>query len=171
MDSLTIALPLIKKSEGLRLVAYSDPATGGKPFTIGYGATYYQNGSPIQPGDKITKAQADKLLLFHAGKAKETVKKLVKSNINPNQEAALISLIFNIGEGNLAKSTLLKKINKDPKDPSINEEFKKWVYANKKIFPGLVSRREEESKLFFKPIVISSVLLAATGLLLFYLLK
>jgi lysozyme len=171
MDSLTIALPLIKKSEGLRLNAYPDPATGGKPFTIGYGATYYENGSPILPGDKITKAQADKLLLFHAGKAKETVKKLVKANINPNQEAALISLIFNIGEGNLSKSTLLKKINKDPKDPSINDEFKKWIYANKKIFPGLVSRREEESKLFFKPIVISSVLIAATGLLLFYLLK
>jgi lysozyme len=171
MDSLTIALPLIKKSEGLRLIAYPDPATGGKPYTIGYGATYYENGSPILSGDKITKAQAEKLLQFHAGKAKETVKKLVKSNINPNQEAALISLVFNIGEGNLAKSTLLKKINKDSKDPSINEEFKKWVYANKKIFPGLVGRREEESKLFFKPIVISSVLLAATGLLLFYLLK
>ena len=171
MDSLTIALPLIKKSEGLRLEAYPDPATKGKPFTIGWGATYYENGSAIQPGDKITRQQAEKLLLFHAGKAREAVKKLVKVNINPNQEAALISLIFNIGEGNLAKSTLLKKINKDPKDPTINAEFNKWIYANKKVFPGLVNRRQEESALFFKPVVISGVLLAAAGLLLFYFLK
>lgn len=171
MDSLKIAIPIIKKSEGLRLVAYPDPATGGKPFTIGYGATYYENGSAIQPGDKITRQQAEKLLLFHAGKARDAVKKLVKANINPNQEAALISLIFNIGEGNLAKSTLLKKINKDPKDPTINDEFGKWIYANKKIFPGLVNRRQEESALFFKPVIISGAILAAAGLLLFYLLK
>lgn len=171
MDSLAIAIPIIKKSEGLRLKAYPDPATGGKPFTIGYGATYYENGAPIQPGDKITQAQADKLLLFHAGKAREAVRKLVTAKINPNQEAALISLAFNIGEGNLAKSTLIKKINANPGDAAINNEFNKWVYANKKIFPGLVKRRQEEVNLYFKPVVFAGALIAAAGLLLFYLLK
>lgn len=171
MDSLTIAIPIIKKSEGLRLKAYPDPATGGKPFTIGYGATYYESGAAIQPGDKITKAQADQLLAFHAGKAREAVRKLVTSKINPNQEAALISLVFNIGEGNLKKSTLLKKININPKDPGIESEFSKWIYANKKIFQGLISRRKEESSLYFKPFAITGALIAAAGLLLFYLLK
>lgn len=171
MDSLAIAIPIIKKSEGLRLKAYPDPATGGKPFTIGYGATYYENGAPIQPGDKITQAQADKLLFFHAGKARESVRKLVTAKINPNQEAALISLAFNIGEGNLAKSTLIKKINANPADAAINNEFNKWIYANKKIFPGLVKRRQEEVNLYFKPFVFAGALIAAAGLLLFYLLK
>ena len=171
MDSLAIAVPIIKKSEGLRLKAYPDPATGGKPFTIGYGATYYENGAAIQPGDKITKAQADKLLLFHAGKARDAVRKFVTAKINPNQEAALISLAFNIGEGNFAKSSLLKRINANPQDLGIYNEFNRWIYANKKIFPGLVTRRREEVGLYFRPWAAAGALLALASIILLYLVK
>ncbi len=37
---------LIERNEGLRLDAYPDPATGGDPWTIGYGDT----GPDVVPG-------------------------------------------------------------------------------------------------------------------------
>lgn len=154
MDSIKIALPLLKKSEGLRLKAYPDPATKGKPYTIGYGATYYENGQEIQPADKISKERAEELLIFHATQARDAARKYLKKKLTPNQEAAVISLVFNIGAGNFAKSTLLRKLNANPSDPTIEAEFKKFIYANKKIFPGLVSRRAEEAKLFFTPLTV-----------------
>ena len=46
---------LIKSHEGLVLAVYPDPATGGAPYTAGYGHT----GSDVKPGMKVTQAMAD----------------------------------------------------------------------------------------------------------------
>ena len=47
---------IIRKFEGLKLQAYLCPAN---VWTIGYGSTFYENGSKVQPGDKITIERAD----------------------------------------------------------------------------------------------------------------
>jgi lysozyme len=51
--------------------------------------------------------------------------------------------------GNLDKSTLLKKVNLNPKDLSIKAEFLKWNKGGGKVLNGLVKRREAEAALYF----------------------
>jgi len=139
-------IPIIRKFEGLKLKAYLCPSS---VWTIGYGNTFYENGSKVQEGDKITLDRADKLLFFIVTKFENEVTKLVKSAINDNQLGALTSFAFNVGAGNLAKSTLLKKVNANPNDVSIRDEFMRWTKAGGKVVNGLVTRRKAESDLYF----------------------
>jgi len=151
------ALNIIKSYEGLVLTAYPDPATKddpikkGEPWTIGYGTTIYPNGVKVKKGDKITEAQAIEYLQHDINtKRVPVVKSLVKKEINDNQFGALISFVYNLGEGNFKSSTLLKKINANPNDPSIADEFAKWNKANGKVLSGLTKRRKAEADLYFK---------------------
>ena len=139
-------IPIIRKFEGLKLKAYLCPAN---VWTIGYGNTFYENGSKVQEGDKITLERADKLLFFVVQKFEAEVKKLVKSDINENMVGALTSFAFNVGAGNLAKSTLLKKVNANPNDATIRDEFNRWTKAGGKVLNGLVTRRKAEADLYF----------------------
>lgn len=139
-------IPIIRKFEGLKLKAYLCPAG---VWTIGYGNTFYENGSKVQEGDKITLDRADKLLFFIVTKFENEVTKLVKSSINENQLGALTSFVFNVGAGNLAKSTLLKKVNANPNDVTIRDEFMRWTKAGGKVLNGLVTRRKAEADLYF----------------------
>lgn len=142
------AFDLIKESEGLILTAYLD--TGNVP-TIGYGTTRYPNGKKVQLADKITEEQAEEYLQYHVNmRATLTVNSCVKQKINQHQFDALVSFVYNIGGPAFANSTLLKKVNKDPKDSSIRDEFKKWVYDNGRIIKGLQKRRQKEADLYFK---------------------
>jgi lysozyme len=147
-------ISIIRKFEGLKLKAYECPASKILPvekkfWTIGYGNTFYENGSKVQIGDKITIDRADKLLFFMVGKFEAEIKKLVKSEINENQLGALTSFAFNVGAGNLAKSTLLKKVNANPNDTTIRDEFNRWTKAGGKVLNGLVTRRKAEADLYF----------------------
>jgi GH24 family phage-related lysozyme (muramidase) len=63
---------------------------------------------------------------------------------------ALVSFCYNLGAGSLKKSTLLKKVNADPNDPSIKLEFLKWNKSGGKVLNGLTLRRNAESELYFK---------------------
>lgn len=141
---------LIKRFEGLRLVPYKCPA--GIP-TIGYGNTYYPDGKKVQLTDpRITQTQADKLLEFLVPPYEKAVDSYCRDDINQNQFDALVSLAYNIGVGNLKKSTLIKKVNLNPNDPTIKTEFHKWNKANGKVLAGLTKRRQAESDLYFLPI-------------------
>lgn len=137
---------LIKSYEGLRLKSYK--CSAGKD-TIGFGATFYEDGRPVKPGDTITLERAHKLFDFIISKFANKVKSLVKSEVNENQTAALVSFAYNCGIANLMNSTLLKKVNANPNDPTIADEFKKWTKASGKVLQGLVKRREAEAKLYF----------------------
>lgn len=124
--------------------------------TIGFGATYYENGVKVTMKDApITKERALELKAFHLRIAEAAVNKFVKANINQNQFDALVSFTYNLGVGALQNSTLLKKVNANPNDESIANEFKKWVNArNKKTGKleksnGLIRRRNEESTFYF----------------------
>jgi lysozyme len=147
-------IPIIRKFEGLKLKAYECPASLPLPkekkfWTIGYGNTFFENGLKVQEGDKITLDRADRLLFFVVTKFENEVKKIVKSEINENQLGALTSFAFNVGAGNLAKSTLLKKVNANPNDATIRDEFMRWTKAGGKVLNGLVTRRKAEADLYF----------------------
>jgi lysozyme len=132
--------------EGCRLEAYLCPASVP---TIGYGSTYYEDGRPVKLGDAITQERADQLFEAIAEDFAKRVRSLLKAGLNENQFSALVSFTYNVGVANLKKSTLLKKVNINPSDPTITDEFLKWNKAGGKVLAGLTRRREEEAKLYF----------------------
>lgn len=138
---------LITNHEGLRLKPYLCPA---KIPTIGYGNTYYTDGKRVTLLDKeITKQQAFDMFKEVANRFAKRVDELVTSNINQNQFNALVSFVYNVGTGNFASSTLLKKVNRNPEDLSIKDEFLRWNKAGGKVINGLTNRRNEEADLYF----------------------
>ena len=68
----------------------------------------------------------------------------------------MVSFTYNVGAGNLNKSTLLKKVNagdfghwrKDKGGTGAAAEFPKWNKANGKVLNGLTRRRASESLMF-----------------------
>lgn len=135
------AFERIKEFEGLRLESYK--CAGGK-WTIGYGHT-----RGVREGQKIDKETANKLLqedveYFEKFLAKEPY----AEDITQSQWDALVSFIFNLGFGNFEGSTLRKKILRDIDDPTIPNEFRRWVYSKSKVLPGLVKRREWEAQMY-----------------------
>lgn len=136
----------IKKFEGYMSKAYAD-AKG--VWTIGYGNTFYADGTPVKPGDTITKSEAEKLFSEVLGQFASDVADAVRVEVNKCQFDALVSFTYNVGIGNLKKSTLLKKVNADPEDESIRTEFNKWNKSGGKTLPGLIKRRKDEADYYF----------------------
>ncbi len=135
---------LIKRFEGLRLKAYPDPATGGDPWTIGYGHT----GSDVTPGLAITEEKAEQLLRKGLSKFEEGVEKLCPDT-DDNQFSALVSLAFNVGIENLRLSTL-RRLHNAGEWEAAQEQFARWNKANKKVMKGLTIRRAAEAELYGK---------------------
>ena len=138
---------LITKFEGLRLKPYLCSA---KIPTIGHGNTYYPDGKRVTLLDKdITKQEAFDMFKEVANRFAKRVNTLVTSNLNQNQFNALVSFAYNVGTGNFSSSTLLKKVNKNPDDLTIKDEFLRWNKAGGKVLNGLTNRRNEEAILYF----------------------
>ena len=136
-------LHLTESFEGCRLTSYPDPGTGGSPWTVGYGHT----GSDVHPNMTITKEQAEELLMQDVQKSEMTVANKIHTDITQDEFDALVDFVFNVGAGNFAGSTLLKKINAgDMKGAAL--EFEKWDMAAGRHMAGLLRRRQAEEKLF-----------------------
>lgn len=132
----------LHQREGLRLKPYLD--TRGVP-TIAMGNTYYLDGKKVKITDpKLTKEQAEKLANLTAIDFASKVNALVKSNVNQNQFNSLVSLAYNIGITAFKNSTVLRRVNNNPNDPTIKIAFMMWT-KNKE----LVGRRESEVKQYF----------------------
>lgn len=138
---------LIKHFEGCKLKSYQCSALR---WTIGFGNTFYEDGSPVLPGHAITQEKADQLFEIIGDAFAEKVHKVVTASVSENQFGALVSFAYNCGIANLQKSTLLKKVNANPNDPTIRAEFLKWNRASGKVLAGLTRRREAEANLYFK---------------------
>lgn len=134
----------IKRYEGLSLEAYLDPV--GVP-TIGYGATTYPDGSPVRLGDEITAAEAKELLYWHLDQVADDVDALVTVPLAAHERAALIDFTYNVGSDNLARSTLLQKLNQGDRLGAA-QEFGRWIHGDSEVLPGLVSRRRDNAQLF-----------------------
>ena len=138
---------LIQGFEGLSLVPYLCSA---KVATIGYGATFYPSGKKVTMQDApISLATAKWMFKETADKFAADVNKMIKANLNQNQFNAIVSLAYNIGLAGLAKSSLLKKVNANPSDPTITNSFMIWNKAGGKVLNGLTKRRAIEAKLYF----------------------
>lgn len=130
---------LIKTWEGLRLEAYKDP---GGVWTIGYGHTH-----TAYEGMVITLEEAERLLWVDISWVEEAIARNVVVPLTPNQYNALASWVFNLGEPNLRRSTLLRKLNNSDYDGAA-EEFLRWNKMNGKTLDGLTRRREAEVALW-----------------------
>lgn len=130
------------------LTAYWDAT--GKVWTIGIGSTYYEDGSLIKKGDVITEDRARKLFANILPRYEADVNRLVRVPLSQNQFDALVSFAYNCGASNLSKSTLLRKININPNDPTIRDEFPKWNKSGGVVLKGLTRRRIAEANLYFE---------------------
>lgn len=138
---------IIQGFEGLSLVPYLCKA---KVATIGWGNIFYPSGIKVTMQDKpISLATASWMFRTIADKFAADVDKMIKSNINQNQFNAIVSLAYNIGLSGLAKSSLLRKVNVNPNDPTITNSFLVWNKAGGKVLNGLTKRRAIEAKLYF----------------------
>ena len=147
MKTSNKGIELIKKYESLSLKPYLCPA---KIPTIGYGNTYYEDGTKVKMTDKpITKERAESLFFITLFGFEIAVNKYVYSKINQNQFDALVSFSYNVGITNFKVSTLLKKVNLNPIDKDIAYQFSRWNRSKGKVLNGLTRRRKEESNLYF----------------------
>ena len=141
---------LVKSCEGLFLEAYQDSVG---VWTIGYGHTGFDvAGGKVQKGRKLADAaEAERMLRTDLDNVAKDVEKLLlsrpKAELNDNQFGALVSFTFNLGTGNLEKSSLLRKLN--ARDYlGVIPEFAKWNRADGKVLRGLTRRRIFETALF-----------------------
>jgi lysozyme len=123
-DVDALGLEFIAIEEGLKLKPYLDSA--GIP-TIGVGATYYQSGKRVTMKDKpLTRQEALDLFKWHLDIYEKGVWSVTRDDITQNMFNALVSICFNIGTSAFKKSTLLRRVNENIKDPSIKAAFEMW---------------------------------------------
>ena len=140
-------LELIKSFEGLKLKPYL--CSANVP-TIGYGNTFYENKVKVTLKDAaITEQRAVELLAWSLKGFEQYVDSYCIDTISQNQFDALVSFCYNLGPANLKSSTLLKKVNANPNDPTIRAEFLKWNKAGGRALIGLTRRRTAEADLYF----------------------
>ena len=161
------AVDLIKSFEGIpdgdpntvNIDAYRCPAS---VWTIGWGHAIMDGGVQLKgaankararalyPGG-ITRAQAEALLRGDLVPRAASVSSLLKVPVNDNQFGALIGLVFNIGAGNLAASSLLRKLNAGD-FAGAADQFLLWDKARVngvlKALAGLTRRRRAECAMF-----------------------
>lgn len=136
-------LKRLHEREGLRLKPYLD--TRGIP-TIAIGNTYYLDGRKVTMKDKaITKEEAINLGNITANGFAIAVNDLIKSTVNQNQFNALVSLAYNIGITGFKNSTVLRKVNLNPNDKTIEKAFMMWTKN-----PELIGRRKSEVEQYFE---------------------
>ena len=152
MNISKTGIQLLKDFEGLRLNAYR--CSANVP-TIGYGSCFYPDKSNVQMGDVLRdKEEAEILLINTLVDYDIYVSKYTKSvKLTQHQFDALVCFAYNVGLGNLSKSTLLKKVLANPNDPTIPSEFAKWNRGGGVVLQGLVKRRKKEGELYFKKVV------------------
>lgn len=130
----------------MKLKAYKCPAG---IWTIGAGNTFYEDGTRVKEGDVITEERAYQLLRNILKTFEQHVDNMTVDTISQRQFDALVSFCYNVGPANLKSSTLLKKVNANPNDSTIKDEFRKWSRAAGKVLKGLQRRREEELAHYF----------------------
>lgn len=163
-------ISLLHAFESCELRAYLCPAAlknkaEGKPifWTIGWGNTYYEDGSKVQKGDVITQQRADQLFENVLNQTANLLRSRLGSTVlTPNQFGAVLSFLYNVGPGNKNKSglfrlsgatdnpsTLWRFILHNPNDLLIAKQFKAWISPGSGFENGLLRRRNAEVELYF----------------------
>lgn len=149
--SLEEAKKVIQHFEGIHdlqedgsIKAYKDPIG---IWTIGWGTTYI-SGRKVREDDVISLEKANRLLLQDMDRFRQGILHYLDNKVSVTQLNALVSFVYNVGEGNFSRSTLLRKLNINPNDPTIYDEFLRWNKAGGKVLKGLVKRRLVEATLY-----------------------
>jgi lysozyme len=154
-NSIKIATEFVKKWEGYMkklpngdCQAYWDSL--GKVWTIGWGSTYYKDGSRIKEGDTLTLQQASDLLNYELSSKESEIRKFINyQNLTDNQYAALISIAFNAGAGGLKSSKITSAVNGGQDVSSVSKIISDSIVTAKGVFvQGLKNRRIDEAKLY-----------------------
>lgn len=142
-------LAKLKEFEGLRLVAYKprgEKATSA--YTIGYG--HYG----VPRGTEISESRAEELLLEDLTRCQDELVAVLGAgrylSFSLSRCCALLDFVYNLGIGNFRKSTLLKKIQGNASDTSIQYEFLRWNRSGKRVLPGLTKRCMYRSNLWYR---------------------
>jgi lysozyme len=158
---------LMHRYEGFRSKPYLCPA---HIWTIGYGHVLYQqqirlpvvrkegysgavrNEFPLAAQDNRvwTKTEIDELFRSDVQTFERGVLRLVPG-VSGRQGAfdALVSFAFNAGLGNLQRSQIRMRANRDDWEGAA-EALMDWVKGGGRVLPGLVKRREAERSLFLE---------------------
>lgn len=142
-------IALIKRFEGCARLrtdgmveAYPDPASGGDPWTIGWGAT----GAGIGPGTVWTQGECDERLARDLERyAREVERALDGAPTTQAQFDALVSFHYNTGA--IARATLTK-LHRKGDFCAAKAEFGRWNRAAGRILKGLTRRRAAEAELY-----------------------
>ena len=132
-------LAFISGNEGRVLKAYPDPV-GVVTICDGHTKT-------AKMGQVATNAMCDELLKQDVREAEAAVQRLVTATVTQEQYIALVDFTYNKGQGNLASSTLLKKVNLG-QCYAAGDEFLKWRYAKGYELRGLVIRGQRQRELW-----------------------
>lgn len=143
MQVTQACIDMIKGCEGLRLKAYPDPASGGAPWTIGFGST----GPDVKPGVVWTEEQCEARLAQDLNHTAVVITPMINVALSDNEFSALVSFAYNLGAGSLHGSTLLKLVNAGDMEDAAGE-FGKWNHAGGKVMDGLTKRRAAEAAMF-----------------------
>lgn len=150
MKTSQAGVDLIKTFEGKRLKSYPDPATGGEPWTIGYGTTTSAGVGKIKKGMIIPEAQAESMLVRSLPPYEGAVEKAVTVPLTQHQFDALVSFAYNVGPLNMSRSSVVRYLNAGDITKAAGA-FLLWNKAAGRVMPGLTRRRAAERDLFLKP--------------------
>ena len=134
----------VKAAEGFRPSAYYDRT--GKCWTCGFGETLNVTESTRMTEEEAEKRLRERLIAFGKG-----VQRLVRVALTQSQFDAITDFAYNCGIGNLAGSTLLKKLNAGEMLGAAYE-FERWNKSGGEVLPGLTKRRSLEHSWFTEDI-------------------
>jgi len=149
-------LEMLKHHEGVRTRPYRCPAL---LWTVGVGHVIdpahigvkldERKNLPIPPSwDRVlTMAEVDSILAEDLVRFERGVLRLCPQNLTQGRFDALVSFSFNVGLGNLQRSTIRMKHNRGD-FAGAAEAFMDWTKAGGKVLPGLVKRRKDEVSLY-----------------------
>ena len=136
--ALSIATAVVSYYEGYEPTAYRDP--------VGIATICYGHTASARMGQTLSQAECTDLLKSDLGTAFAAVDRRAQVDLPPPTRAALASFVYNVGEGNFARSTLLRKLNAGDLRGACHE-LSRWVYAGGRKLNGLVKRRATEREL------------------------
>jgi lysozyme len=105
---------------------------------------------PLKPEDNRVWSKEELVAMFKTDLAnfERGVLRLVPGCVgHQGRFDALVSLAYNIGLGNLQRSTIRMKANRGDWEGAA-DAFRAWTKGGGKVLPGLVKRREAEIALF-----------------------
>ena len=157
MNVSLAAIQMIKHHEGVRTKPYRCPAL---LWTVGVGHVIdpshiavkhdERKNLPIPAGwDRVlTMGEVDDLLAKDLMRFERGVLRNCPSAVGRQGVFdALVSFSFNVGLGNLQRSTLRMKTNRGEFEQAA-DQFLKWTKAGGRVLPGLVKRRKDERALY-----------------------